>query len=69
MGKAEITPSVSGPQHPAISSFYSIRRHGRSFAIYDSSEVLVCLTVYLGGAFEVVRRLGGVAFYAKPPRI
>jgi hypothetical protein len=43
-----------------------IRKHGRAFAIADPSGTLVCMTVYLKGAFEVIRRLGGVAVYAKP---
>ena len=43
-----------------------IRKHGRAFAIADPSGTLVGMTVYLTGAFEVIRRLGGVAVYAKP---
>jgi hypothetical protein len=43
-----------------------IRKHGRAFAIADPSGTLVCMTVYLRGAFEVIRRLGGRAVYAKP---
>ena len=35
-------------------------------AIADPSGTLVCMTVYLRGAFEVIRRLGGVAVYTKP---
>ena len=42
-----------------------IRKHGRAFAVYDPSGMLVCLVVYLKGAREVVRRLGGSAIYAK----
>jgi hypothetical protein len=33
-----------------------IERHGRYWAVYDG-EALVCMTVYLKGAREVVRRL------------
>jgi hypothetical protein len=66
MGKWKSTPSISVLQGPTTHPAYTIRRHGRSFAIYDPSDILVCITVYLKGAFEVVRRLGGVACYAKP---
>ena len=39
------------------------KEHGRAFAIYDPAGLLVCIVVYLKGAREVVRRLGGVAVY------
>ncbi len=42
---------------------YFIRKHRRAFGVYDDTETLVCFTLYLRGAFEVIRRLGGVAFY------
>lgn len=38
---------------------YRIESYGRNFALYDSTEALVCLTVYRKGAVEVIRRLGG----------
>jgi hypothetical protein len=44
---------------------YSIRKHGRAFAVYDPAGKLVCVMLYLKGAREVVRRLGGVAVYTK----
>jgi hypothetical protein len=47
---------------------YVIRKHGRAFAIADPSGTLVCIAVYLTGAFEVIRRLGGVASYVKPAK-
>ena len=50
------------PRGPGV---YHIRKHGRAFAVYDPSGVLVCLVVYLKGACVVVRRLGGSAIYAK----
>ena len=34
-----------------------IEKHGRAWAVYDEADELVCLTVYLKGALEVVRRL------------
>ena len=36
-----------------------IERYGRAWAVYDEAGELVCLTVYLKGAKEVVRRLTG----------
>ena len=66
MGKDERTPPIPLAQAPPTTNVYVIRKHGRAFAIADPSGTLVCLTVYLKGAFEVIRRLGGVAVYAKP---
>jgi len=42
------TPSLSG---------YVVQRRGRFWAVLDSGENLVCLTVYKRGAIEVMRRL------------
>ena len=40
----------------------SIRKHGRRFwAVYAPDGSLVCVTVYLRGAREVVRRLETLA--------
>ena len=36
---------------------YLVQRRGRFWAVLDSAEDLVCLTVYKRGALEVVRRL------------
>jgi hypothetical protein len=66
MDNDERTPSIPLAQVPPTTNVYVIRKHGRAFAITDPSGTLVCLTVYLRGAFEVIRRLGGVAVYAKP---
>ena len=66
MGKDERTPSLPLAQGPPTDNVYVIRKHGRAFAIADPSGTLVCMMVYLTGAFEVIRRLGGVAVYAKP---
>jgi hypothetical protein len=52
----------SPPRGPGV---YCIRKHGRAFALYDPSGILVCIVLYLKGAREVVRRLGGLAIYAK----
>jgi len=65
MGTDEPTPSISLTQAPPTNNVYVIRKHGRAFAVYDPSGMLVCLVVYLKGAREVVRRLGGSAIYAK----
>jgi len=35
----------------------SIQRYGRFWAVFDDAGLLVCVTVYLKGAREVVRRL------------
>ncbi len=35
----------------------SIHRYGRFWAVYDAAGLMVCVTVYLKGAREVVRRL------------
>jgi hypothetical protein len=66
MGTDEPTPSLPLAQAPPTTTVYVIRKHGRAFAIADPAGTLVCLTVYLRGAFEVIRRLGGVAVYTKP---
>ena len=66
MGNGEPTPPIPRAQGPPTTTVYVIRKHGRAFAVADPSGTLVCLTVYLRGAFEVIRRLGGVAVYAKP---
>jgi hypothetical protein len=34
-----------------------ITKYGRYWAVYDQTDVLVCLCVYRKGALEVVRRL------------
>ena len=46
----------------------SIPEHAADTKLPGSPGALVCMTVYLRGAFEVIRRLGGVAVYAKPER-
>ena len=66
MGKDERTSFIPLAQAPPTTNVYVIHKHGRAFAIADPSGTLVCITVYLRGAFEVIRRLGGVAVYAKP---
>jgi hypothetical protein len=35
----------------------TITCYGRFWAVYDATGVLVCITVYLKGVKEVVRRL------------
>ena len=66
MGTCDSTSSGAVPQPPPRGSGVScIRKHGRAFAVYDPSGILVCLVVYLKGAREVVRRLGGAAVYVK----
>jgi len=50
------------PQNPGV---YCIRKHGRAFAVCDPAGMLVCVVLYLKGAREVVRRLGGVVVYSK----
>ena len=50
---------------PEKTDIYYIRKHGRGFAVYDPAGMLVCIVLYLKGAREVVRRLGGVAVYTK----
>ncbi len=50
------------PEKPGV---YCIRKHGRAFAVYDPAGILVCEVLYLKGAREVVRRLGGVAVYTR----
>ena len=66
MGERDSTASGAVPQPPQRGTgVYSIRKHGRAFAIYDPSGILVCVVVYLKGAREVVRRLGGTAIYIK----
>ena len=66
MGNDERTPPHPLAQAPPTTNVYVIRKHGRAFAIAAPSGKLVCMTVYLRGAFEVIRRLGGVAVYTKP---
>ena len=34
-----------------------IKRYGRYWAVYDSSNALICVTLYRKGAVEVMRRL------------
>ena len=66
MGKRDSTSSGEVPQPPPRNTgVYCIRKHGRAFAVYDPAGQLVCVVLYLKGAREVVRRLGGVAVYAK----
>jgi hypothetical protein len=66
MGACESTSSGAVSQPPPRGpDVYYIRKHGRAFAVYDPAGMLVCLVVYLKGAREVVRRLGGLAIYAK----
>ena len=66
MGKWNCTSSGAVPQpSPGNPGVYGIRKHGRAFAVYDPAGVLVCVVLYLRGAREVVRRLGGVAVYIK----
>jgi hypothetical protein len=66
MGTCPSASSGAVPQpSPESSGVYCIRKHGRAFAVYDPSGMLVCLVVYLKGAREVVRRLGGSAIYTK----
>ncbi len=65
MGTDEPTPSIPLAQALTTTNQYVIRKYGRAFAIFDPGDKLVCITVYLAGAFEVIRRLGGVAVYAK----
>lgn len=42
---------------PRPSASPSIRKYGRYWAVYDATDVLICLCVYYKGAREVVRRL------------
>lgn len=66
MGKCHCAGSKDVPQSPPENAdIYSIRKHGRAFAVYDPVGQLVCIVLYLKGAREVVRRLGGVAVYVK----
>ena len=66
MGTCHSTSSGAAPQPPPSSTdVYSIRKHGRAFAVYDPAGKLVCVVLYLKGAYEVVRRLGGSAVYNK----
>jgi hypothetical protein len=66
MGKPDSTCSdmdmQPAPEKPGV---YCIRKHGRAFAIYDPTGNLVCVVLYLKGAREVIRRMGGVAVYVK----
>ena len=66
MGNTHCTSSGAVPQPPPRGpGVYCIRKHGRAFAVYDPAGMLVCVVLYLKGAREVVRRLGGVAVYVK----
>ena len=66
LDKCDSTSSESVPQPPPQNpDIYCIRKHGRGFAVYDPNGTLVCVVLYLKGAREVVRRLGGVAVYTK----
>ena len=66
MGTGGSTCSGAVPQpSPGNPGVYCIRKHGRAFAVYDPTGKLVCIVVYLKGAREVVRRLGGSAVYNK----
>ncbi len=66
MGKRHSPASDDVPQPPPQNlGVYCIRKHGRAFAVYDPAGTLVCVVLYLKGAREVVRRLGGVAVYTK----
>ena len=66
MGERDSTSATEVPQPlPKNAGVYCIRKHGRAFAIYDPAGQLVCVVLYLKGAREVIRRLGGVAVYTK----
>ena len=66
MGTCDSTCCGAVPQPSSRDpGVYSIRKHGRAFAVYDPAGTLVCVVLYLKGAREVVRRLGGVAVYTK----
>ena len=66
MGTCDSTSSGGVPQQPRDTGIYCIRKHGRrGFAVYDAAGQLVCIVLYLKGAREVVRRLGGSAIYVK----
>ena len=69
MGNVDSTPSLPAPQAPAPADMYFIRQRGRAFAVQDPAGDLVCVAVYLRGAFEVVRRLGGVGVYAREKNV
>lgn len=34
-----------------------LKKYGRFWAVYDSEDSLICVTVYKKGALEVIRRL------------
>jgi hypothetical protein len=36
---------------------YAIKKYGRNWMVTDPAGQLVCITVYMKGALEVVRRL------------
>ena len=66
MGTCHSTGSGEVAQPPpGNTGVYCIRKHGRGFAVYDPAGMLVCIVLYLKGARESVRRLGGVAVYSK----
>ena len=66
MGTCHSTSSKEVPQPPeGDAGVYCIRKHGRAFAVYDPASMLVCVVLYLKGAREIVRRLGGVAVYSR----
>jgi len=46
-----------GPTKNLSFGRYIVQRQGRFWAVFDSAETLICLTVYKRGALEVVRRL------------
>ena len=65
MDSKDFTTPPSALQVPLSTNTYSIRQHGRAFALYDPAGLLVCITVYLKGSLEVARRLGGGVIYCK----
>ena len=66
MGTCHCTCSGAVPQPSSRTpGVYCIRKHGRAFAVYDPVGMLVCVVLYLKGAREVVRHLGGVTVYVK----
>ena len=66
MGRCHSTYCGAVPQPPPHDAgVYRIRKHGRAFAVHDPAGNLVCIVMYLKGAREVVRRLGGSAIYIK----
>jgi hypothetical protein len=45
----------------------SIRKYGRSWALYDAAGELVCICLYKKGAAEVLRRLQQMPPLPAPP--